>query len=119
VIEGGAGKTYKRTGRNVNFKIRSLKMYYYFDKNTPNWNEPRRRKLAWRLEELADTLPLDANGLHAYVEEYPGHVAIRRITHYTPGQIDDIVNAAKVIYKVVMMEDHEEPEAEEKARQEG
>ncbi|MGA2225678.1 MAG: hypothetical protein ABSH41_14680 [Syntrophobacteraceae bacterium] len=91
-------------------------MYYYFDKSTPHWKERKRRKLTRRFEELVERLPLDAEGHRAYVEERPGYVAIRRITHYTPAQIDEVVDAAKVIYKVVMkvpLEGREEEDGEE------
>jgi hypothetical protein len=88
-------------------------MHYYFDKTTPHWKERKRRKLARRFDELVERLPLDANDLGPYVEEHPGYVAIRRITYLTQAQIDEIVDAAKVIYKVVMKVPLESREEEE------
>lgn len=58
------------------------------------------KELAIQLEALCLTLPKDKRGMSPYIERdglYKG-VRIRRITHYSDSQIDQIVEQAEKIY---------------------
>lgn len=73
-------------------------MHYFYDPT------PRDKELERRLWEYVETLPLDENGLKAYVERgrtFPG-VGIRRITNYEEDLRAKIRRDADDIYRDVM-----------------
>ena len=61
-------------------------------------------EIAMVLKDMVAKLPEDARGQRPYIEvneAYPG-VRIRRITHYTNEQIEDLVKKADAIHEVVL-----------------
>lgn len=80
-------------------------MNYGYDSTTAGYRPSRKRKLATCLSELcAQARYVDGRGMKPYVEVdamYPG-VRIRRITHLTPGQEEELLREADEIFERVM-----------------
>lgn len=78
-------------------------MNYGYDSGSPNWHMGRVEELANALTKLCKSYK-DKNGMQPYVEVdglYPG-VRIRRMTHLTDEQQDELVMKADKLYDKIM-----------------
>jgi hypothetical protein len=87
---------------NTNSRTEVRAVYYAYGRGCEGWIDKRRPKLAARLREFVWELPVDQEGTHAYVDEKPGLVRIRKLTHYSAEQYRAIVKVADRIYDEVM-----------------
>jgi hypothetical protein len=86
-------------------------MNYGYDQSSPGWRPSRAAQLAERLRPIAASFE-DAYSMRPYIEVdglYPG-VRIRRITHLSDEQRQELVGIADGIYDRVMGQDSPLPD---------